>query len=79
MKYLLDCCDKPNINTVQDVVTLDIEIYCWNCKASICGGYPEQGLDRVVRWNDMIMERDRKKREIVEVEINEYPFVFAMR
>ena len=76
---LYRCCNNPDIHLVESNICNDRRICCFNCKEIVVVsrhfyGYGELVMD----WNNMIIERDRKKREIVKVEVDKYPFVFAM-
>ncbi len=70
-----NCCSLM-ISGFRDIFMPTTTIICASCRTSI-DRLDDFGIFEA--WDKMILERDRKKRDIVEVEINDYPFVYAMR
>ncbi len=74
------CCDtKKGISF--DILADSFEqiIECGNCNTKISSFDVPCDKDLFEAWNEVIIERDRKARNIVKAEVNEYPFVFAMK
>ncbi len=80
--WLLEkCCDNPDIISTKSNVCDERSISCRNClEIVIASGY-DKFLGRSVgeKWNNIMVGRARKKREPVEVDVNEYPFVYAIK
>ncbi len=73
-----DCCDNSKIQILQSHYTYEPRIICLNCNSFINGKFLDTGEEIIEKWNDMIFERDRKKRTIVKVSFTDYPYPFAM-
>lgn len=75
------CCANPDIKYIQDCASFKEILRCANCKLymAFLSGDTATDLEIATKWNEMTKERDKKKRDIANVDINIYPFVFAMK
>lgn len=68
----LPCCDNPDIQHSEGYTTLENTIYCNNCKLWLVyldGNYND--IEIPTKWNEMIKERDKKRRDIADVALDE--------
>ncbi len=80
--WLLEkCCDNPDIIFTESTICNERSISCRNCLEIVTTSGYESFLGRSVaeKWNNIMVGRARKKREHVEVDVNEYPFVYAIK
>ncbi len=70
-----DCCEKPAIVFSKDTDRMEMKMQCENCNEFYI---VIAGMPIIDYWNKMIIERNRKKREVCEVDIKLYPYSFAM-
>ena len=76
--HIEECCDSPKIKIMNRGGDYESVIFCENCSNRLNGKFLDTAEELIAEWNDMIIERDRNKRDIVSVDVNLYPYPFAM-
>ncbi len=69
------CCANPELTISEDVGRMEMKMECCNCNQY---HIVIIGMPIIDYWNRMIIERDRNKRDIASVDVNLYPYPFAM-
>ncbi len=70
-----NCCANPEFKITEDEVRMEKKMECLNCNEFYIVII---GMPVIDYWNEMIIERNRKKREVFEVDINLYPYPVAI-
>ncbi len=76
---LWDCCDKPDVYIVITPDNFGVAVRCRNCDIMFSAYTINSPRDVIGEWNKLILERNEKEQVLHGVDINKYPYVYAMR